>query len=399
MRPLQIAHIASFFHCLDRYRKQFLLTCILTALCTSAMSQQPLVYPGDANKDGRCDNEDILAIGLGHGQTGPQRVNPSINWVPQIATPWPVSLPQTGINFSHVDCNGDGAINDQDTTAVDENYYETHSNSQSTTRDTVNLNGKKADLRFSPTTSTVQDGDTLTIDIFSESPGYPNLPDTVYGMSFTVEYDTSVIKDKATTASVYDSWIGDTSQTVHTAQIVDSSMAQKKGWSNEEIGRADYAISRTDQNNTDGSGNIATISIVMEDDLHLIPNFDSLLVVRFSNITVITNEEKRIRVNSVNDTVNVQKKKTGIAGRTDERGNGFRVYPNPASEQLHIDMAHDIEARQVELYNRQGELVQQRAVEQRGQLSLAVDDVPTGVYFLQITSDEGVYSRQVMIGR
>lgn len=83
------------------------------------------IWPGDADNNGMVDNTDILALGLGYGQTGPQRNNSTIFWNAQYCDQWNDSLP-TGVNLKFTDCNGDGVIEVNDTLAISENYNLTH---------------------------------------------------------------------------------------------------------------------------------------------------------------------------------------------------------------------------------------------------------------------------------
>ncbi|MFM2226615.1 MAG: hypothetical protein RJA07_2817, partial [Bacteroidota bacterium] len=84
------------------------------------------VWPGDANSDLVADNLDIFPIGLLNGTTGPVRNNASLVWIDQPATPFGTSASGFTIDAKHADCNGDGIIDGNDTTAILQNYGLTH---------------------------------------------------------------------------------------------------------------------------------------------------------------------------------------------------------------------------------------------------------------------------------
>ncbi|MEI7803350.1 MAG: PKD domain-containing protein, partial [Bacteroidota bacterium] len=88
------------------------------------------VFPGDANRNGRVEGEDILAIALYYGDTGIARSGASLNFTPQACTDWGMTQSTfTGnmylndmVNLKNADCNGDGIINDLDVQAVTQNF-------------------------------------------------------------------------------------------------------------------------------------------------------------------------------------------------------------------------------------------------------------------------------------
>ena len=83
------------------------------------------VWPGDANGNLRANNYDLLNIGLGFGQTGPMRPfypNPDnpIEWAPNYGFNW---MDYAGpVNFKHLDCDGDGIVDEMDLSAIELNY-------------------------------------------------------------------------------------------------------------------------------------------------------------------------------------------------------------------------------------------------------------------------------------
>ena len=83
------------------------------------------VWPGDANNSGVADNNDVLAIGINYGVTGPVRTGASNLWVGQSCFNWTDSL-ASGVNIKHSDCDGNGIINADDTIPITLNYGMIH---------------------------------------------------------------------------------------------------------------------------------------------------------------------------------------------------------------------------------------------------------------------------------
>ncbi|MGZ5282484.1 MAG: hypothetical protein ACXWEY_09435, partial [Bacteroidia bacterium] len=79
------------------------------------------VWPGDANKDGIVNHLDILEIGVGFGANGLARTDTSTYWKAQQTTSWNRQT-YYGIDYKHLDCDGNGKIDANDTLTVTRNY-------------------------------------------------------------------------------------------------------------------------------------------------------------------------------------------------------------------------------------------------------------------------------------
>ncbi len=155
------------------------------------------VWPGDADNNGAANTDDILAIGLGFGNTGASRADISIDWYAHAADEWATTLPDL-TNHKYTDCNGDGTINDDDTLAVSINYS----------------------LEHSITTLKTTEGE---IPLYVEIPdeglmiGYNELPiilgdgtnpvEAIYGIRFTVAVDGDGIDASLFNVRFYESWM------------------------------------------------------------------------------------------------------------------------------------------------------------------------------------------------
>ena len=79
------------------------------------------VMPGDGNNDGKANVYDLLNIGKGYASAGAPRPEASIDWLPQYAAKWPLCS-NTGMNYKHMDSNGDGLINEFDISPIELHY-------------------------------------------------------------------------------------------------------------------------------------------------------------------------------------------------------------------------------------------------------------------------------------
>mgnify|MGYP006244649791 FL=1 len=83
------------------------------------------VWPGDTDQDGQVNVWDLIPIGLAYSATGTPRSSQNTNWNGYpTTTDWGMEL--YGSDYKYIDCNGDGTINEEDVTVIDQNYEATH---------------------------------------------------------------------------------------------------------------------------------------------------------------------------------------------------------------------------------------------------------------------------------
>jgi len=85
------------------------------------------VFPGDCNNDGMVNSTDIVYWNYAVGSTGPIRPNATTDCVAQPSPNWSLSFGDIAsgnpeINGKHLDCDGNGIINNQDVDVIVSNY-------------------------------------------------------------------------------------------------------------------------------------------------------------------------------------------------------------------------------------------------------------------------------------
>ncbi|SFF48759.1 T9SS type A sorting domain-containing protein [Thermoflexibacter ruber] len=89
-------------------------------------------------------------------------------------------------------------------------------------------------------------------------------------------------------------------------------------------------------------------------------------------------------------------------------GNGYKVYPNPTDDVLHIEFEHTEELpEEIALFNSVGEKVAEADMKQKAKdmefkaqkkITFDVKKLPKGTYYLHIVSKEQVDKKQILIG-
>jgi subtilisin-like proprotein convertase family protein len=90
---------------------------------------------------------------------------------------------------------------------------------------------------------------------------------------------------------------------------------------------------------------------------------------------------------------------TGVNDLAD--GNEISLFPNPASNQVSIGFKKAIQGKlTVSILNAQGQAMQVRHFDQAvDNIQLKTGDLPSGVYVVQVRSQEGVFARKLLIGK
>ncbi|MBL4657071.1 MAG: T9SS type A sorting domain-containing protein, partial [Flavobacteriales bacterium] len=337
------------------------------------------VWPGDANSDGVANNVDLLSIGIAYGDTGPARSGASLNWIAQYASDW-VGTFQSGVNYKFADCNGDAIVDANDTLAISLNYGLTHNKGQ------VPGNALATDptLYLDVNIDTIPTGTQLTVPVML---GTSSIPATgVYGLAFTINYDPSLIDTSSVRMNFDNSWLGTTGTDLISLQM-DSYFD----------GQIDVAISRTDMNNMDGFGQIASIGIVTIDNLSGKISIIDTMLFTLSNVILISNDETVQSVNFGSDSVIVQDTSTtGLNDLGEKLQSLVNVYPNPANDLVNIEWGK-VPVDRVVLCNMLGEELKEILEPAGSKLMLSTEGYTGGIYFIRIEAPHGLVVKKLTI--
>lgn len=335
------------------------------------------VWPGDANSDLIADNFDVLNVGVGYNSSGAVRPGATSNWTAQWAPDWPANF-SNNVNYKHADCQGDGVIDSLDLWPILNNYGLTHNKGYDL------KNGVTGDppLYLQFPMDSIQAGDSVSVDVILGSQQIP--ANGVYGLAFSVLYDSDLV-DSSTVRLDYDpSW------------FTGSNTYLSLGKNLETLSEIDGALSRTNQQNINGYGKIATLSFVMEENIALkAPQiiFDSLKLY-LADVKVIGIDEQEVPVELIGDTAIVWQL---LASTELPQPEDFRVHPNPVSGQLNISSARQ-EIKGLQLFNNLGQVVTEWKSDQ-GLLHthINVSKLPEGIYHLRITTQGGNLTKKIIV--
>ena len=198
------------------------------------------VWPGDANHDFVVNNNDLLPLGLYYSQTGPARASVSNAWLAYSAPSWSL-FQSNGEDLKHVDCNGDGLIDMNDTLAINQNFSLVHAMAPHQNNE---LRLSSPDIYFVTTAGTYNPGDIVDIEVWA---GKASLPvSNLYGLAFNISYTSSLVQPGSENITYPNSWLD--SPGINTLKISKIDALASTAY---------CAITRINHTNANGYGKIA----------------------------------------------------------------------------------------------------------------------------------------------
>lgn len=351
--------------------------------------QTDCVWPGDANGNGIANNYDLSNIGLGFGAAGPERVhfpNPSnpIFWAPNLAENW--GQHAGTVDYKHLDCDGDGFIDEMDVMAIDLNY-----SPELEVQSEPSLDGVPVYLAF----------DTSSFSINGATPEYFGLSAGLYvgseslpaydlhSVSLYLKYPGDLVVSHTVTVNYEaDAFLGDEEET----------MSVQRDLTSYGLPRYDLAWSRKNNGGADGYGRLATVNFIISSDI--------IMGLAAPETPFSTEVEGVFLINVEGDTLNYSLPGADtviildetVAGSADRAAKDLlRVFPNPAVDLLEVYLPMDVRSGRLMLVDAQGRQLWQGTA-QPGAQQISLNGLPSGIYLLRALLDDGrQLSRRVVV--
>ncbi len=266
------------------------------------------VWPGDCNYDLVTDNFDLLNIGVAFGDTGYVRPGASTSYTAQPCQDWYYQF-INGTNLKHADCDGNGIVDANDTTAISLNYGLTHP-ARLLHQDENNSTGTKLDFVLPPV---IVPGSAVSVPVTLGTSVDP--AGAVYGIAFTVNYDPAFIQPGTMSVDYTASWVENTGNHLHLEKDFPGA------------GKTDVAFTRIDHSDASGYGIIATLNFTAS------PTANGPFNLSFSHVRVISHNEIEIPIQTGSGTtwINIVENENEIASS---------VFPNPMSDKAVVTFSN-----------------------------------------------------------
>ncbi len=364
---------------------QLLVTDAMSLTLEELPQATDYVMPGDANRDHRANVHDLLNLGVGNYSTGPPRPDATTEWTPQFAPNWDASVGQTTVNYKHLDCDGNGSINEFDADVISQHYTAVD------TSETSFLPGlPQLRLEFDKDTIVVDPNNPAPVEIKATirvgSPSQPALG--LYGLGFALRYPDYVNHNPK--ADYDDDLFGSTnhllwlSKDVHDRSQLDIGMSRKNGVAANGYGRVAKVTFTADV--------IIIIDVIARGESKPTP---FCLPIRGLKAIDKNGNKFELSVPVTMDTVWI---KTLPTSGTQEEILRSKVLlsPNPAAERTEL-YTSDLHVESIYLMNSLGQKI--RTIQPSGTRSTQIDvsDLSSGVYTLSIRAEEGMVEKKLVI--
>lgn len=352
------------------------------------------VWPGDTDTNMVVNHFDLLNIGLAYDSTGTTRGNASFDWFGQPSLDWSQTTPSSNVNYKHIDADGNGIIEAEDTVAITQNFGLTHNFSDpdilNQFTDLPPSDGFTVVTPFYVEPDTLIEGETMALDIILGD--VSNVVIGLYGIGFSIEYDSSVVVPGSASINFDNCWLGDVDADAISIQF-----------DFHNPGRIDAAITRIDGMEMDGYGLFGELIITLEDDILLWdPNSNSN---NFNGTTTDVTADFTITnyhlINFSQEEIIVQgTTTTAPIGETTslsfiELNELISVFPNPTNDMFFI-ASQKIDIERVRIFSSTGEL---KSVKTKtgNNLEFSTKKLAKGIYFIEIQTREGIVTKKLLI--
>ena len=333
------------------------------------------VWPGDGDKDGRVDMNDLLNLGYRLGSVGPARsyADPSI-WFGQHADNWPTS--GNGIGIQYLDGNGDGAITSADVSVIHDHYNKVH---DVVVRDVQ----QKLPYQFSliPVQFSLDSGDVVILDVSLGNATVPVID--LKGTKFSVNIPTWMLDSASVQVDFHqDSWLAEGSPNINLGEVP---------WD----GRIDDGFVKANGNGASGFGVIGTIVFIIESDAEGFKSDNGLIHVpiRLESGVVMDSD------GTLYDVEGAETILTYNPGNANPDPYTLILYPNPAQDQVNVHLNGKTSINSLDIVDTQGRLIRSMSNIDSKHTLVDVSSLPVGLYYLQVHHEHGVMTKMLSVIR
>lgn len=344
----------------------------------SIITLEPQVWPGDTDTDEQVNHFDLLNIGLAYGTAGPPRPIASIDWVQQPALNWPLYTPLSLANYKHIDTDGNGLVDAADTLAIVQNWGQATEGEGRPAEAMVASRRINTVLYIRP--DTVSLGAPAVFDVILGEDSSP--AEDVYGLAFTIVYDTAAVEPGSVFMDFSNSWLG---------QLPQSLLALSRDRYSE--GRIDVAITRIDGQNISGQGPVAQLHITIQDVIFM-QELEAVyeMILEIENVRLINSAEEWAEIITLPSTISIGE--VVNSSEDSQEGAGLKVFPVPAGGRLFIQSSQ-YPVQRVEVVGMDGRTF----IARQNTSELSVAELPAGPYLLRVWTERGLSVRRIAVMR
>lgn len=317
-----------------------------------------LVQAGDADNDGFVDQYDVLPLGFALNQTGPDRRR-ELRSGSEFGYVWGQATPARGINYRHLDGNGNGRITRKDVATIDRNW-------QTKQRHSDHTPGAPP---LTITDTVLQQNTTNTVSL---TLGNANMPVTnAYGLAFTLQYDAAQIDPQSIMVAFDSSWL------VHSGDLTYMHHVPEEQ-------RIYLALSGVNGEPRTGSGPIAQLSF------QLTPEAVDTTTVQFLDALLLSDREEPLPLSIGSTVLDIDAVNAQRNPALDEQ---ISLFPNPAQEVVMTQVPLDVVVQHLQIRDVNGRVV----AANNSRSAISVRHLPEGIYIMYIKTNAGLAIKKIAV--
>lgn len=347
------------------------------------------VRPGDANGDQRANVIDLLNIGIGYLKSGPPRPHASADWKPQFAPNW-LEKVNNVVDYKHLDCNGDGIVNEFDVDAIDPHY------SAIDTTELAFIPGKpQVAIKF-PLDTLVIDAQNPPASLEIEAElriGHPTNPVfDLYGLALALRYPDFI--DPNPEADYEDnSFFGFTNHILWYPKDVYNQR------------QLDMGFTRKNGQGANGYGSLAKLTfstnyIIIVDITGRTSSLTVPVVIPVGGVVAQDAQGNLISLSAPTEMDTLWIKLENVVSTKDRQLNELvRLQPNPAGNYTDLFVG-DLQVQRIEVLNMVGQTIQR--IQQPAPsftYRMPLGNLDDGMYLIRIYTDKGIAEKRLVIAR
>jgi PKD repeat protein len=332
------------------------------------------VFPGDANYDNIVNAYDVLPIALYNNTSGTPRPNASLNFVGQASADW-LGMTTDSVNLKHVDCNGNGTINLADLAAVQQNFSFEHDGFEQKVPEGIPLW-----IEFDPIVYPTSPTDPLILSAGVMLGNVNNPVNHLIGLAFLLQYDPTLVVAGSVNVTYHNTSIIGQSNTAATLAIDEAN-----------LGLIAMANARTDQQFAAGHSRLATVDFTISD---IVIGKQSQIKFDLAPFAIQGIDTLGYPIAIIGEEGSVVFNTTSTESINNYRN--ISLSPNPADDLILLNLGN-IEGEFIEIFDNTGVRVKQQTLNQRGTVTVAVEDLHTGLYLVKVHTKDGVAVQRIFI--
>lgn len=352
------------------------LTEIPGSAATDTICIYDCIWPGDVNRDGAVNITDVLPVGYCAGIVGPERDTPTEEFYGQYGYDWENNQGATSTNEKHVDTNGDGIVTGQDTIAVNANYGKYNNVTPSPIAYLENI-----PLYFVPLTPNPGPGDLVEIEIVLGSASNPAYD--MYGMTFSVGYNTEIVEEGTMNVQFYDqNWM----------EYNSPMMSLVKDQPNKA--KVDVAYTRTSDIASSGFGVIGKMDFVIIEELDFrLESYINFNLIHLNQPVTMNAAGQYVQARGEDLTFKIgYEPNNGLSGQE-----LLIAYPNPVADVLKVHLNGQDEIEQLRVFTHTGILVYDSGRTATNHIEIDVSEYHDGMYIINALTSREMISKKVNV--